>query len=95
MRASSVDDHVTIVVDGHLDTGAGAKLVDAVTAALRESPARIDIDLSVLTSFTNDGAIALSTCRDLCSDVPDGLHYRTEGGAGQLALLSAFASEPE
>ena len=95
MRASSVDDHVTIVVDGHLDAGAGAKLVDAVAAALRESPERIDIDLSVLTSFTNEGALTLSNCRDLCSDLPDGLHYRTEGGAGQLALLSAFATETE
>src|SRR4051794_28645533 len=95
MRASTVDDHVTIVLDGHLDAGAGAKLVDAVVTVLHEGPSRIDIDLSVLTSFTNEGAAALSSCRDLCTQVPDGLHYRTEGGAGQLALLNAFASEPD
>jgi hypothetical protein len=95
MRASTVDDHVTIALDGLLDAGAGAKLVDTVVAVLQDSPARIDIDLSVLSSFTNEGALALASCRDLCSQVPGGLHYRTEGGAGQLALLSAFATETE
>ena len=42
-----------------------------------------------------DGAAALSRCRDICAQLPEGLHYRTEGGAGQLALLSAFEREPE
>jgi hypothetical protein len=49
----------------------------------------------VLDSFAADGADALSRCRDICARLPDGLHYRTEGGAGQLALLSAFEREPE
>ena len=95
MRSTSVDDHVTIVLDGHLDGGAGHKLVDIVATALRAEPVRIDIDLSVLSSFTSDGASALSRCRDLCVSLSEGLHYRTEGGAGQLALLSAFEREPE
>jgi hypothetical protein len=95
MRATSTDDHVTIAIEGHLDSGAGEKLVDAVVRALADEPTRIDIDLSVLSSFTSDGALALARCRDLCSQVPDGLHYRTEGGAGQLAVLSAFERETE
>ena len=95
MRATAVDDHVTITLDGHLDADAGEKLIDAVLTALGAHPSRIDIDLSVLVSVTNNGALALSRCRDLCVDLNDGLHYRTEGGAGQLALLSAFEREPE
>ena len=95
MRATDVDDHVTITLDGHLDADAGNKLVDTVMSTLLGSVTRIDIDLSVLESFTGNGAMALARCRELCMHLSDGLHYRTEGGAGQLALLSAFEREPE
>jgi anti-anti-sigma regulatory factor len=95
MRATAVDDHVTITLDGSLDADAGNQLVDAVMSTLLGSTTRIDIDLSVLTSFTSNGAMALARCRELCAHLAHGLHYRTEGGAGQLALLSAFEREPE
>jgi hypothetical protein len=86
---------VTILLQGQLDADSGAMLVDAVCAELLGETTRIDIDLSVLESFTDGGVLALSRCRDLSSSLIDGLHYRTEGGAGQLALLSAFEREPE
>lgn len=95
VRASAEDGNVTIALEGHLDAGTGDALLDTVRDELAHAPARIDIDLSVLASFAADGAIALSRCRDICAQLPDGLHYRTEGGAGQLALLSAFEREPE
>ena len=95
IRTSTEDGNVTIALEGHLDAGTGEVLVDTVRTELVHEPARIDIDLSVLASFAADGAIALSRCRDICARLPDGLHYRTEGGAGQLALLSAFEREPE
>ena len=95
VRASAEDGSVTIALEGHLDAGTGDALLDTVRGELAHGPARIDIDLSVLASFAADGAIALSRCRDLCAQLPEGLHYRTEGGAGQLALLSAFEREPE
>ncbi|HEV3226330.1 MAG TPA: hypothetical protein VGZ52_05840 [Acidimicrobiales bacterium] len=95
MRATSDRGTVTIALEGHLDIPAGDALLDLVREELALCPARIDIDLSVLESFVIDGAAALSRCRDLCTRLPDGLHYRTEGGAGQLALLTAFEREPE
>jgi hypothetical protein len=95
VRSSAEDGTVRIALEGHLDAGTGAVLVDTVRSELEHGPARIDIDLSVLDSFAVDGAHALSRCRDICARLPDGLHYRTEGGAGQLALLSAFEREPE
>ena len=95
VRASAEDGNVTIALEGHLDAETGEALVDTVRTQLVHEPARIDIDLSVLASFAADGAVALSRCRDICARLPDGLHYRTEGGAGQLALLSAFEREPE
>lgn len=95
VRASAEDGNVTIALEGHLDADTGDVLLDTVRSELVREPARIDIDLSVLASFAADGAIALSRCRDICARLPNGLHYRTEGGAGQLALLSAFEREPE
>ena len=95
MFASTEHGNVTIALEGHLDADTGDALLDTVRSELVQGPARIDIDLSVLASFAADGAIALSRCRDICAQLPDGLHYRTEGGAGQLALLSAFEREPE
>ncbi|GEM_PF-3680868 len=87
-------DHVTLVLEGELDREVGVVLVDCVGRELDAAPRRIDIDLSVVTSFAAEGAAALARCRDLCGHVPDGLHYRTEGGPGQLALLAAFECEP-
>jgi anti-anti-sigma regulatory factor len=95
VRTSADHGTVTIALEGHLDAGAGDTLLRTLQSQLERRPARIDIDLSVLESFASDGAIALFRCRDLCRQLPDGLHYRTEGGAGQLALLSAFEREPE
>ena len=95
VRASTQDGNVTIALEGHLDAHTGDALLDTVRSELVREPARIDIDLSVLASFAAEGALALSRCRDICAALPDGLHYRTEGGAGQLALLSAFEREPE
>jgi hypothetical protein len=95
VRSTVEQGNVTIALEGHLDADTGSTLVDTVRLELLQGPSRIDIDLSVLASFAADGAIALSRCRDICAALPDGLHYRTEGGAGQLALLSAFEREPE
>jgi anti-anti-sigma regulatory factor len=95
VRATADHGTVTIALEGHLDAGAGDTLLRTLRSELEQQPARVDIDLSVLESFASDGAVALSRCRDLCGELPDGLHYRTEGGAGQLALLTAFEREPE
>ena len=95
VRATAEHGNVTIALEGHLDASAGTALLEALESQLAHEPARVDIDLSVLESFASDGAVALSRCRDLCRELPDGLHYRTEGGAGQLALLTAFEREPE
>ena len=94
VRTTAEHGNVTIALEGHLDAGAGDTLLETLRSELEQGPARVDIDLSVLESFASDGAVALSRCRDLCRELPDGLHYRTEGGAGQLALLTAFEREP-
>jgi hypothetical protein len=90
VRALSDGLIVTITLTGELDEVAGSALLDTVRHELDRAPTRIDIDLSALISFTDDGALALSECRELGAGLPGGLHYRTEGGAGQGALLAAF-----
>jgi hypothetical protein len=74
-----------------LDELIGRVLVDAVTSAVATAPERIEIDLRALATWSIDGARALVTCRELCTDLPDGLHYRTGRGPGRDALLAAYA----
>jgi hypothetical protein len=74
-----------------LDAQIGAALVAAAEAALATEPDRVDIDLRSLQSWTQDGAVALVRCREICGDLPDGLHYRTGRGPGRAALLAAYA----
>jgi len=73
-----------------LDAEAGEALVAAAEAALAADPQRVDIDLTSLQSWTQEGAAALVRCRAICSDLPDGLHYRTGRGPGRSALLAAY-----
>ena len=73
-----------------LDADAGAALVAAAEAAITTEPQRVDIDLTGLQSWTQDGAAALVQCRSVCGDLPDGLHYRTGRGPGRAALLAAY-----
>jgi hypothetical protein len=81
---------VVIAVEGGLDQSTGEALIDAATAAVATGPSHLDIDLRGLESFTDEGARALLTCRTLGSELPGGLHYRTNRGPGRDALLSAY-----
>ena len=74
-----------------LDANIGEALVAAANAALETSPVRVDIDLRCLQSWTQDGAVSLVRCREICRDLPEGLHYRTGRGPGRAALLAAYA----
>jgi hypothetical protein len=84
------DGNVTLAVEGCLDETAGEKLLKRTAAAVEGQTARLDIDLSACTGYTEEGAGSLVACRDLCADLPDGLHYRTTPGPGQEALLAAY-----
>ena len=53
----------------------------------------MDVDLAALAGFSKEGAAALAAVRDMGSSLADGLHYRTEGGAGGEAVLAAFARD--
>lgn len=81
---------VVLEVADALDAAVGQTLVDAATAAVASAPERLDIDLRLLRSWTQEGALALVRCREVCSDLADGLHYRTGRGPGREALLAAY-----
>jgi hypothetical protein len=81
---------VTIAVVDVLDSTSGDALVATVSTAIDGLLTHLEIDLCGLTAFTAAGAAALVTCRELCSSLSDGLHYRTSEGPGRDALLSAF-----
>lgn len=82
---------VVLELSAALDPLAGRVLLDAVTSAVATAPDRVDIDLRSLVSWTPEGVRALVACREICRDVPDGLHYRTGRGPGREALLAAYA----
>ena len=81
---------VVLELSDNLDATVGRALVDAATAAVAAAPERLDIDLRKLRSWTPDGATALVRCREICTDLADGLHYRTGRGPGRDALLAAY-----
>jgi len=64
--------------------------VAAAEAARSTGPDRIHIDLRGLQTWTQEGVAALVRCRTICSDLPEGLHYRTGRGPGRAALLAAY-----
>jgi hypothetical protein len=82
---------VVLELSDTLDATVGQALVDAATAAVADAPARLDIDLRRRRTWTPEGAIALVRCREICTDLADGLHYRTGRGPGRDALLSAYS----
>ncbi|MGE3620344.1 MAG: hypothetical protein AB7L84_07775 [Acidimicrobiia bacterium] len=84
-------DSVTLQIRDCLDAAAAAKLVAATREAVAGSAERISIDLRELRAWTEDGARALVECRELCAEVPAGLHYRTGRGPGRDALLAAYS----
>jgi len=94
VRCQNKRGQVYVALEGMLDQATALALVDAVVRAVSKQPKRIVIDLRLVTSFADDGAKALARCRELCSQLPGGLHFRTDDGPGQLALLGAFDSEP-
>ncbi|MEO7556723.1 MAG: hypothetical protein ABIV94_09000 [Acidimicrobiales bacterium] len=85
---------VTIRVGPTLDAVTAAELMRILRAELDLAPARIDLDLGALDEFNDAGLRALAACQTLGADVPGGLHFRTDGGAGQDALLAAFTIDP-
>ena len=87
-------DGVVLAVEGNLDDALGTVLLAAVSDAVAAGTGRLDIDLSTLRTFDEAGSAALLACRDAAATVGGGLHYRTCGGAGQKALLAAYAEAP-
>ena len=85
---------VVLTIAGPLDLQTGTALVAAVNEAVAAGSVRLDIDLSGIDSFDDDGAAALLACRDVAARLEGGLHYRTcSGGPGQDVLLHAYADE--
>jgi hypothetical protein len=84
------DAAVVFELSDALDAATGSALIAAAESAVVAVPERVDIDLQQLRSWTEEGAKALVRCREICRDLPGGLHYRTGRGPGRDALLAAY-----
>jgi len=91
VEADVTDIGVVLTIRGELDKAAGEVLVRTTARVVTDPPSRLDIDLCSLTGFTGEGASALVRCRELCTGLSEGLHYRTGRGPGRDALLAAYA----
>jgi hypothetical protein len=80
-----------VAVRESLDRTTGDQLVRSVEHAVHEGAERVEVDLLAVTTYTEQGAESLRSCRDAGAALTDGLHFRTAPGAGQEALLSAFS----
>jgi hypothetical protein len=84
------DGSVLLQVGSRLDAETGVALLAAMSTALQSGPDRISVDLCRLAAWTEEGANVLVRCREMCADLPEGLHYRTGRGPGRDALLAAY-----
>src|SRR3546814_13972558 len=89
---------VTVRIDGAavvfelsdvLDSATGSTLVAAAESAVIAEPDRVDIDLQQLSDWTDGGVTSLVRCREICRDLPGGLHYPPGQGPGRDAPLPA------
>lgn len=94
VRTTVEGDRTTVSITGVLDIHAGRALVAAVAEAVQAGRRRLEVELSDISGYDDDGAGALLACRDLGQTLADGLHYRTcSGGPGQEVLLHAYAGD--
>ena len=91
IRVATEGTTVVIAVEHCLDMPTGEALLSAASAAVATGPTRLDIDLRALDDFTQEGADALVSCRELSAKLTEGLHYRTGRGPGRDALLAAYS----
>lgn len=85
------DAAVVFELSDTLDAATGSALVAAAESAVVAVPERVDIDLQQLQAWTAEGVTSLVRCREICRDLPGGLHYRTGRGPGRDALLAAYS----
>lgn len=87
---SGEGDIIVLALMGHLDGVAGRALVETAAVAAENAVNRVEIDLAGVSSFTVEGAEALSGCGLLHEALPRGVGLRAVGGAGRAALLAAY-----
>ncbi len=93
IEASRVDDVAVLRVEGRLDAAVAPALQAAVRAAIADGAGQVDLDLRGVTDWDDDGAAALVACRRAAARAAGGLRYLVGAGAGQEALLAAFAAD--
>lgn len=82
---------IVLALKGCLDADAGRALLETASVAAETEANRVEIDLAELSSFTVEGAEALSGCGLLHEVLPRGVGLRARGEVGRAALLAAYA----
>lgn len=83
-------DRVRVQVSGDLDASSGRDLTEACGRALLDEPTRLDVDLRNVTSYTHEGAAALSECVRLGRHLAEGVNIQVSSDGGRRALLESM-----
>jgi hypothetical protein len=84
-------DVARVRIDGLLDTAAALALGSVCREVMRDWPSRVELDLSAVTTCTDDGTAAVSDCLLLCRRLDDGVCITVATAAGRRALLDSMA----
>jgi hypothetical protein len=79
---------VVIVVAGELDADAARALLRTAAVAASSGAARVEIDLHAITGASLEALLAITACRRLSAQLPDGLGFRVSRLGQQLLLAS-------
>jgi ABC-type transporter Mla MlaB component len=85
-------DRVHVRVSGALDSSAAVELSETRARVLRESPRRLDLDLSAVTTCTSEGIAAVTECLLVGRGLDDGVGVTVATDAGRRALLESMAT---
>jgi anti-anti-sigma regulatory factor len=82
------DGAVLITLAGEFDAAAARALLRTVAIAASTRVVRVEIDLCGITALSEEGIHAVTACRRLSEQIPQGVGFRVSGLGRELLLAS-------
>lgn len=85
---------LVIALAGEFDASAARALRRTVAIAATARVTRMEIDLRTITAVCDDAVHAVTACRRLSEQIPQGVGFRVGGLGQQLLLASVSRDQP-
>jgi len=89
---SRMDGAVVITMSGDFDAAAARALLRTMATAASAGVTQVELDLCAVTTSSKDGVRAVTACRRLSEQIPDGVSFRVSG-LGRDMLLASVAQD--